>query len=117
MHRALLAALGVSFAIAPTALAAPAAPDVPSDIAVPAGNEAYLVGHATGVQIYRCHGQAWTFVEPKAELRGDNGEVVARNRRTHQSEQQCGHGQRKSQTTQPGGPHWAHQTGKPETTG
>ena len=62
MHRALLAALAVSFAIAPAALAGPAAPSVPGEIAVPAGHKPFLVGHATGVQIYACDGAAWRLV-------------------------------------------------------
>ena len=56
MHRPLLAALAVSFAIAPAALAGPAAPSVPGEIAVPSGHKPFLVGHATGVQIYACDG-------------------------------------------------------------
>jgi hypothetical protein len=43
---------------------------VPSDIAVPAGNKAFLDAHAVGVQIYSCNatatGHAWTFVAPRS---------------------------------------------------
>jgi len=46
-------------------------------IAVPAGNKEYLVGHAVGVQVYRCDGSVWTFVAPRADLYGDNGKRIA----------------------------------------
>jgi hypothetical protein len=51
--------------------------DVPSEIAVPDGHKAYLVSHATGVQIYSCTatatGHAWTFVAPRADLYDKHG--------------------------------------------
>lgn len=41
----------------------------------------FLVGHATGVQIYRCNEatNAWDFVAPRADLYDDNGKVVTRH--------------------------------------
>jgi Protein of unknown function (DUF3455) len=66
--------------VAVGALASPAqadAPDVPGDIAVPAGNEPYLEAHAVGVQIYACNGSAWSFVAPRANLYDDDGKLVA----------------------------------------
>ena len=73
-----LAAAGV---LAPAAHAGPPAPDVPGDIAVPAGHKPFLVGHATGVQIYPCRltgtGYAWGASTPRATLVGDNGKAIA----------------------------------------
>jgi hypothetical protein len=64
-----------------SANAAPAPPAVPADIAVPDGNKLFLVGHATGVQIYSCTststGFAWQLVAPKATLYDDHGKVIA----------------------------------------
>ena len=64
-----------------SAHAKPTAPDVPSDLRVPAGNSVFLVGHAVGVQIYGCTattaGAAWTLLAPRADLYGDNGRLVA----------------------------------------
>jgi Protein of unknown function (DUF3455) len=61
--------------------AEPAAPTVPPEIAVSAGNKPFLVGHAVGVQIYRCSatasGYSWGFVAPRANLYGDNGKLIA----------------------------------------
>jgi uncharacterized protein DUF3455 len=51
-------------------------PPVPSDIAVPDGNAAYLDAHAVGVQIYSCNGTAWTLVAPRANLY-DHGKLIA----------------------------------------
>lgn len=56
--------------------AAPAPPEVPADIAVGAGHKVFLVGHATGVQIYTCNGFAWSFAGPRADLYADNGKLV-----------------------------------------
>jgi hypothetical protein len=77
MHRPLLAALAAFFALAPASLAGPAAPSVPGEIAVPEGHKPFLVGHATGVQIYACDGAAWRLVAPRATLTGDNGKLIA----------------------------------------
>jgi hypothetical protein len=61
--------------------AGPNGPDVPDTIAVEPGHKVFLVGHATGVQIYRCDAiagtYAWTFVAPRADLRDDGGRLVA----------------------------------------
>jgi hypothetical protein len=56
-------------------------PDVPERIDVEDGNKVFLVGHATGVQIYRCNagatGFSWGLVAPRADLYGDNGNLIA----------------------------------------
>jgi hypothetical protein len=50
-------------------------PPVPANLQVPAGNTAFLVGHATGTQGYICQpsgaGFAWAFVKPQATLFDD----------------------------------------------
>jgi len=57
-------------------------PPVPANIQVPAGNEAFLVGHAVGTQNYECQpaasvGQvAWTLFTPEATLFGEQREPV-----------------------------------------
>jgi hypothetical protein len=65
--------------------AAPKAPPAaPANLAPPAGNEAFLVGHAKGVQIYKCQSAtangtttfSWAFVEPRADLLTDNGQLI-----------------------------------------
>ena len=75
---AAVAAVGPLARVAP---AEPAGPDVPSTIAVGDGFKVFLVGHAVGVQIYSCSatatGYAWSFVAPRAELYGENGQLVA----------------------------------------
>jgi hypothetical protein len=78
--RALAAAgLALGCALAGSALAGPAPPDVPSAIQVPSGNKPFLVGHATGVQIYSCTaGGTWSATStPRATLVGDNGQFIA----------------------------------------
>jgi Protein of unknown function (DUF3455) len=72
-----LAALAVAAPLTGIATAAPPAPDVPDGIAVAEGNKPFLIGHAVGVQIYRCNGAAWTLVAPRANLYGDNGRLIA----------------------------------------
>jgi Protein of unknown function (DUF3455) len=73
---------GIAAAAAPLSVtqAAQAAPAVPGEIQVPAGNKVFLVGHAVGVQIYSCNatpgGFAWGFVAPRANLYGDNGKLI-----------------------------------------
>jgi uncharacterized protein DUF3455 len=66
--------------LTPAAHAAPAAPGVPTTIAVPAGNKVFLVGHAVGVQIYSCKttpdGPKWGLTAPRANLYGDNGQLI-----------------------------------------
>jgi hypothetical protein len=84
MHRLTRAAITAALALAclPAAIAAaePPAPSVPPEIAVPEGNKLFLVGHAVGVQIYRCNatagGYGWGFVGPRAELYADNGKRI-----------------------------------------
>jgi hypothetical protein len=52
-------------------------PPVPEGLEVPAGNRAYLVGHAVGSQDYVClpsaSGFAWTLFTPQATLFGQRG--------------------------------------------
>ena len=61
----------------PRAMAQVTAPSVPGKIAVPAGNHAYLVGHASGSQGYTClptaaGGTAWnSTARPEATLFAD----------------------------------------------
>jgi len=66
---------------APVAHAEPSPPDVPDRIAVEAGNQLFLVGHAVGVQIYTCNattaGINWSPAVPRANLYGDNGKLIA----------------------------------------
>jgi hypothetical protein len=42
-----------------------------------------LIGHGTGVQIYRCStattGFAWTFVAPRADLTDNHGQVIIKH--------------------------------------
>jgi hypothetical protein len=59
--------------------AGPPGPSVPTDIAVEAGNKAFLVGHAVGVQIHTCTTTAGSYAwvtTPRAALFGDNGQVI-----------------------------------------
>jgi uncharacterized protein DUF3455 len=72
-----LAVTTATLAMTQVADAAPASPDVPANLVPPTGNQMFLVGHAKGVQIYKCNGTSWAFVAPKATLTGDNGQVVA----------------------------------------
>jgi hypothetical protein len=55
-------------------------PPVPAQIEVEAGNEAFLVGHATGTQNYVClpsgSGVAWALFTPQATLFNDDGQQV-----------------------------------------
>ncbi len=80
-------AAGVGLAVATATLAmtqmahaAPPQPDVPKDL-VPDGVSQFLVAHAKGVQIYKCQSGtngtfSWAFVEPRANLVGDNGQLI-----------------------------------------
>jgi hypothetical protein len=58
-------------------------PEVPERIDVEDGNKVFLVGHAVGVQIYRCNvgaiGSSWGLVAPRADLYGDNGQVIVKH--------------------------------------
>ena len=66
---------------AAAAHAGPPAPEVPIDVAVPDGHKPYLVGHASGVQIYPCQatatGYAWGPSTPRATLVDDNAKPIA----------------------------------------
>jgi hypothetical protein len=78
-----VAALALAFAVAravPARADDVTPPAVPDNLAVPAGNIAFLVGHATGTQGYICQpsatGFAWTFVKPQATLFDDSNQQV-----------------------------------------
>jgi hypothetical protein len=78
----LLGTLAVGLAAAAAALSttqvASAAPDPnPSEIGVPTGYNAFLVGHATGTQNYTCDSlkKTWT-VAPDAKLFDDAGNLI-----------------------------------------
>src|SRR5688572_5514779 len=78
MRRVILTAIVAAAAALPAAaMAGPAAPPVPGDIAVPGGHKPYLVAHAEGVQIYTCEGSAWKLLAPRATLTGDHDKVIA----------------------------------------
>ena len=47
-------------------------PSIPSDLRVPAGNKAVLVGHAIGTQNYICQPSGWAFFGPQATLFDDH---------------------------------------------
>jgi hypothetical protein len=80
-------AVGVGLAVTTATLsmtqvahAAPAPPTSPASLAVPAGNEAFLVGHAKGVQIYTCDGAGgWGSSVPRADLVDDAGNLVVKH--------------------------------------
>ena len=84
MHHILLgvgaAAVGVALMIAPAQADGVTPPAVPGDITVPAGNVAYLVGHATGTQNYVClpsgSGVAFTLFTPEATLFDDGNKQI-----------------------------------------
>jgi FtsP/CotA-like multicopper oxidase with cupredoxin domain len=73
--------IAAAWPLAHLASAGPPSPVVPGDIAALAGNKAFLVGHAVGVQIYSCDatqsGYRWALVAPRADLYGDNGKLIA----------------------------------------
>ena len=77
------AALAVAFTVAlplPAHASHVTPPPVPANIEVPAGNKAFLEGHAVGTQDYIClpsgSGFAWTFFGPQATLFDDDEEQV-----------------------------------------
>ena len=82
-----LAVVTATLSMTQMANAAPA-PPVPDRLVPPAGNEVFLVGHAKGVQIYKCQSAtangtttfSWTFVGPRATLKGDNGQVITHSK-------------------------------------
>jgi hypothetical protein len=51
-------------------------PRVPGSIRVPAGNVAFLEGHAVGTQAYICLPSGWTFFGPQATLFNELDEQV-----------------------------------------
>jgi Protein of unknown function (DUF3455) len=84
--RRFLAGLVTLAAVLPLAAAAQAqaqAPASPNSLLPPPGNHPYLVGHGSGVQIYRCstttNGFAWTFVAPRADLTDNQGQVIIKH--------------------------------------
>jgi hypothetical protein len=80
MKRLILAAALAAAALPAVALAGPAAPAVPGEIAVSGDYKPYLIAHAEGVQIYECSavagGHAWRLLAPRATLTGENGKVL-----------------------------------------
>jgi Protein of unknown function (DUF3455) len=80
---AFIAVLTVAFTISPLRPAYAAAivpPPVPSNLEVPAGNQAFLEGHAVGTQNYIClpagAGVAWTLFGPQATLFNDHDRQI-----------------------------------------
>ena len=76
-----IAAVAAALPLASAAMAGPAAPAVPGEIAVTGDHKPYLSAHAEGVQIYACYsvadGYAWKLLAPRATLTGDNGKPLA----------------------------------------
>jgi Protein of unknown function (DUF3455) len=79
----LAAALSLPLSIAVPAFAAAdhvTPPPVPSDLNVPAGKKAFLIGHAHGTQNYSClpsaTGVAWTLFGPQATLFSEDGDQL-----------------------------------------
>jgi hypothetical protein len=74
--------MAFTFALSSTAHAQIVIPPVPPGLEVPAGNEAFLLGHGVGTQNYQCQpaaslGQvAWTLFTPQANLFDDQGEQI-----------------------------------------
>jgi hypothetical protein len=79
-----IAALGMALtcALPSTAHAQIVIPPVPPGLEVPAGNEAFLLGHGVGTQNYECQPVAslgrvaWTLFTPQATLFDDQGEQL-----------------------------------------
>ena len=70
-------AAAAALAVLQAAKAGPPTPGVPDSIQVDtAKNKVFLVGHATGVQIYTCNGSVWSSAVPRASLYGDNGKLI-----------------------------------------
>jgi hypothetical protein len=53
------------------------APEVPTEIAVEAGNKVHFHGFGIGVQIYTWTGSAWSAPVPEATLFDEDGNIVA----------------------------------------
>ena len=51
-------------------------PPMPADLEAPAGNRAYLVGHAAGTQQYICLPTGWTQFGPQATLFEDDDKQI-----------------------------------------
>ena len=84
LARRLVAGLVTLAAVLPLAAAAQAqAPVSPHSLLPSHGNRPYLIGHGSGVQIYRCstttNGLAWTFVAPRADLTDNHGQVIIKH--------------------------------------
>jgi Protein of unknown function (DUF3455) len=80
MRRLLITGIAaVAAAIPAIAMAGPAAPSVPGEIAVTGNHKPYLIAHADGVQIYACDGAVWRLLAPRATLTGDNGMALGRH--------------------------------------
>ncbi len=77
-RRILRIACATALAVAFTgALPQPAHTDpMPDNIQVPAGNTAFLEGHAVGTQNYICLPSGWSFFGPQATLFDDDDEQV-----------------------------------------
>jgi hypothetical protein len=73
----------VAAVLSPAAAAHAQSPAPPRSLLPPAGHHPYLIGHGSGVQIYRCspaaQGFAWTFVAPRADLTDNHGRVIIRH--------------------------------------
>src|SRR4051794_39497750 len=72
----IVAAMAAVSLVAQVALAGAPSPTVDPKIRVGEGNKVFLVGHATGVQIYTCNGAVWSAAVPRASLYGDNGKLI-----------------------------------------
>lgn len=91
-------------------------PPTPGIITVPAGNSVFLVGHATGVQIYVCKAKAddpskleWSFTAPEADLTNEKGEKIAKHYRGPTWEANDGSkviGEKKAEVPKPGTIPW-----------
>jgi hypothetical protein len=75
-----LAAAAATVSLAPAVHARHPEASVPTKIAVPAGNRAFLTSRGVGVQIYSCNatpnGVDWGFVAPRADLLDRHGKVI-----------------------------------------
>jgi hypothetical protein len=76
-----IVAAAAALPLAQVADAGPPEPVVPGTIAVEEGNKVFLVGHAVGVQIYRCNATTltWGLVAPRADLYNDHGKVIVKH--------------------------------------
>jgi hypothetical protein len=76
-----MVAAALAGSLAQMVQAQPAEPAIPGEIEVEDGHKLFLVGHATGVQVYACDatskGFAWAFVAPRADLYDDGGRLIA----------------------------------------